>query len=103
MKTAPGGGRVGRNPDASAPVKAANSEIAGVEPTTPTPPTSAPFLNKGTPPGLTAVGSLSVKSGFPVVMPRPMVEPSTERDGGTAWPGAKFTLSGQPRLVFSTP
>src|ERR1051326_3971322 len=56
---------------AFAPEKAANSETCGVGPTTPTPPTNSPFLNGGTPPGLTALGSLSATSALPVMMPNP--------------------------------
>src|SRR5579864_1239635 len=105
MTTTPGGGSsdaVGRNPEFFAPEYAANSAIAGEVLTTPTPPT-APPLNSGTPPGLTASGSLSLVSALPVMMPRPGWLPLIERDGFNICPGMKWLLRVQPRLVFSIP
>src|SRR5882762_455373 len=102
----PGGGNCaadGRNPALFAPEKAANSAFVGVSLTTPTPPTTPPPLNRGTPPGLTAFGSLSLLSAFPVMTPRPVAAPLIDRAGLIACPGRKVVLSGQPPFVFSIP
>ena len=65
MITTPGGGNdVGRNP-AAAPENAANSDTSFEVLTTPTPPTAAPSLNSGTPPGFTAVDHYRSSSLFP--------------------------------------
>ena len=104
--TTPGGGScatVGRKPACEAPEKAANSAIAADELTTPTPPTAAPFLNSGTPPGFTAAGLLSSASALPVITPKPGLSPSIERAGSMLCPARKVALRGQPRLVFSIP
>src|SRR5579864_1756711 len=96
MNTTPGGGGEGMNPwpiihmpfDAPAPrvapEQAAYSAALGSTPATPTPPTSLPPLNSGTPPGFTALASLSFRLAFPVRIPNPGREPSMDRDGGTA-------------------
>src|SRR5690348_4406208 len=104
--TTPGGGScaaVGRKPACEAPEKAANSAIAADELTTPTPPTAAPFLNSGTPPGFTAAGLLSSASALPVITPKPGLSPSIERAGSMLCPARKLAFRKQPRLVFSIP
>ena len=90
--TTPGGGScatVGRKPACDAPEKAANSATAADVLTTPTPPTAAPFLNSGTPPGFTAAGSLSSASALPVITPKPGLSPSIERAGSMLCPARK--------------
>src|ERR1700730_413487 len=94
---------LGRNPESFAPENAAYSATSSDVLTTPTPPTIPVALNRGTPPGLTAEGWLSFVSALPVIMPRPKVVPSIEREGFNACPGRKFVLRVQPRLVFSIP
>ena len=67
-------GSAGRGPKAplgALPAKAANSARGPGTPVTPMPPTTCPFLKIGTPPPLTAPGSLSKTSALPVVMPSP--------------------------------
>src|SRR5215471_11180327 len=66
ITTTPGGAGLAPNPAFTAPENAANSATAGGAPATPTPPTRRPFLNKGTPPGLTALGFESLTSALPV-------------------------------------
>ena len=70
-------------------------------PVTPTPPTTWPFLKIGTPPGFTAVGSLSSRSAFPVAMPSPGLAPLIVVAGGTV--AARLLEIVQPRFVFSMP
>ena len=106
MITTPGGGSwdaSGSSPDWDAPEKAANSAMSDDVLTTPTPPTTEPFLKSGMPPGLTLAGSLSVVSVLPVMMPNPRLRPSIERAGSMSLPGRKVAFSGHPRLVFSIP
>ena len=103
MKITPGAAGVGTNPAAMAPLKAAYSATAPDEPATPTPPTTTPFLKRGTPPGFTASGMLSFRSALPVWIPKPGCVPSMERAGGTSLPGMNIVLNPHPRLVFSIP
>src|ERR1017187_1137854 len=95
---------MGRNCELYDAEYAANSAISSVVLTTPTPPINPPLMrsNRGTPPGLTAVGSLSLVSFFPVMMPGPK-EPSIANEGFNACPGRKLVLRVQPRFVFSIP
>src|SRR5579872_3790227 len=101
MITSPGKGKGSgtKKPAPADPETAANSATSGLTPATPTPPTSTPCLNNGTPPGFTAVGSLSFRSALPVSTPRPGCDPSMDRAGGNAWPGKNVVLNPQPRLV----
>src|ERR1700690_4316911 len=101
--TAPGSGTTGIKPGTFAPEKAAYSATSIVAATTPIPPTASPFLKRGTPPGFTAVGSLSYKSAFPVITPRPGLLPLLRVAGGTDCPLRKVVLNEHPRLVFSIP
>src|SRR5258708_7860364 len=106
MMTTPGGGScdgLGRKPGWDAPEKAANSATSGDVLTTPTPPATYPFLKRGTPPGLKAVGSPSMVSALPVIMPGPKLRTSIERAGLMFCPGKKMEFNVQPRLVFSIP
>ncbi len=103
MKTTPGAAGVGPNPFEVAAAYAANSATSLDTPATPMPPTRLPFRNKGTPPGFTAVGSLSFISALPVVTPKPVVAPLIERAGGTDCPAMKLVESVQPRFEFSIP
>src|SRR5262249_37455649 len=70
-----GGGGRAQKPAVTAPETAANPATSGAAPATPTPPTRRPFLNSGTPPGFTAVGSESETSALPVMIPRPREAP----------------------------
>ena len=80
MNTTPGGAGVGPNPLEVAAVKAANSATSEETPATPTPPTTTPSRKIGTPPGFTALGSLSSTWDFPVMIPSPL-PPASESEG----------------------
>src|SRR5580692_3463108 len=103
MKMTPGAAGVGPNPFEVAAVYAAYSATPEDVPATPMPPTRLPLRNRGTPPGFTAVESLSYTSAFPVATPRPGDRPLIESAGGKDWPAMKFVESVHPRLVFSIP
>src|SRR5437868_12905283 len=103
MMTTPGGAGVGPKPAPTAPEKAANSAVLASVPATPTPPTRCPFLNSGTPPGFTALGSESNMSALPVTTPRPVLLPLIDREGEMDCPDRNVVLNGHPRLVFSMP
>src|SRR5579863_65477 len=83
MNTTPGAAGVGPNPFEVAAAYAAYSATVGATPATPIPPTTLPLRKRGTPPGLTALESLSFTSALPVTTPRPGVAPLMERAGGT--------------------
>src|SRR5690349_3089723 len=93
MITTPGGATFGTRPEPARPENAANSFTSLDPPATPTPPARRPFLNNGTPPPFTAVGSESNRSALPVIIPSPVVLPSIERDGGSEWPGRYDVLN----------
>ena len=112
METIPGAGNAGNptpsvaalGPPIAAIAAAANatySDVSGSADTTPIPPTSSPFLKMGTPPGFTAVGTVSFKSALPVVIPKPGEAPPIVVAGGTVAlnPAARV----HPRFVFSIP
>ena len=104
MNTTPGAAGEGPNPFEVAAAYAAYSATAGATPATPTPPTTLPLRNRGTPPGLTALGSLSFTSTLPVVMPRPVVAPPIERGGRHRLPGNEIRGKAcSARFVFSIP
>src|SRR5579872_1540177 len=86
MTTTPGDGGLGAKPFVAMAVNAAYSATSLAGPTTPIPPTACPPLKTGTPPGLTAAGSLSFTSALPVVIPRLGCAPLMERAGGNACP-----------------
>ena len=101
ITTAPGAAGVGPKPFEMDAVYAANSATSLETPATPMPPTTTPLSKIGTPPGLTAVGSLSYRSALPVAMPRLGEMPSSAVGGAIDWPVRKFDESAQPRLLFS--
>src|SRR5215813_1514780 len=84
ITTTPGGAGLAPKPAFTAPENAANSATSGGAPATPTPPTRWPFLNSGTPPGFTVVGSESDTSALPVMIPGPRKAPLIERAGEIA-------------------
>src|ERR1700723_2852504 len=112
METIPGAGKAG-NPTPSvaalgpliaimpAAAYATYSAVSGSAATTPTPPTSCPFLKIGTPPGFTAVATLSFKSALPVTIPYPGDAPASVVAGGTI--ASMLAARLQPGLVFSMP
>src|SRR5580658_3570385 len=112
METIPGAGNAGKpTPSVAAlgpliaiipaAAYATYSAVSGSAATTPTPPTSCPFLKIGTPPGFTAVVTLSFKSALPVMIPYSGDVPAIVVAGGTI--ASKLIARLQPRLVFSIP
>ncbi len=102
MNTTPGAAGVGPN-ESPGPVRAvvdaANAAYSATfklldDVTTPTPPTTTFLLKIGTPPGFTVVGSESITSALPVMIPSPNPPPSAN-DGGTLLVNAGSFTSAQ--------
>src|SRR5580704_13323810 len=96
ITTVPGAAGLGPKPLEVDAAYAANSATSLETPATPMPPTTTPPSKIGTPPGLTAVGSLSSRSALPVAMPRLGETPSSAVGGAMDCPARKLDESAQP-------